>query len=274
MRITEYPAITEFTEDQVVLVDGNEGTKKATVMDAFLAMLHLISPVNHRNVFRGKNLGTSVSTAQLAAIQAGTFEDLWLGDYWVINGVNWRIVDFDYWYDQGDTRFTNHHLVIMPDSKLYMTQMNDTATTDGAYIGSTMYTSNLLEAKTTVTAAFGDAVLSHREYFTNAISNDIPSAAAWYDSTVDLPNEYMLYGHAVFGKTINTGDIASYGTIDKTQLALFKARSYFIVNANTGSIWTRDVVNAKQFAGVNSDGCAIAPNADWNLGVRPVFAIG
>ncbi len=87
MKITDYPAITSFTEDQIMLVDGNGGTKTIKVADAILAALHMTSPTNHRLVFRGKNLGSAVTTEQLAAIQAGTFEDLWLGDYWVINGV-------------------------------------------------------------------------------------------------------------------------------------------------------------------------------------------
>ena len=80
MKITDYPAITKFTEDNVMLVDGNEGTKTITIADAIMAALHLMSPVNHRLVFRGKNLGSAVTTEQLAAIQAGTFEGLWLGD--------------------------------------------------------------------------------------------------------------------------------------------------------------------------------------------------
>lgn len=274
MKITDYPVISKFTEDNVMLVDGNNGTKIIPVADAIMAALHLMSPNNHRLVFRGKNLGSVVTSEQLAAIQAGTFEGLWLGDYWVINGVNWRIADFDYWYEKGDTRFTKHHLVIVPDTRLYMTQMNSTATTTGAYIGSKMYTTGLAEAKATVTSAFGDAVLSHREHFANAVSSGVPSAGAWCDSTVDLPNECMLHGNMYFGKAMNSGSTASYDTIDTVQLALFKARPYFIMNANTGSIWTRDVVNASQFAGINSDGRVIAPNADWNLGVRPVFAIG
>ncbi|MBO5887455.1 MAG: hypothetical protein J6Q60_05490 [Bacteroidaceae bacterium] len=274
MKITDYPVIDQFTDDNIMLVDGNNGTKTIKIADAIMAALHLMSPTNHRLVFRGKNLGSAVTTEQLAAIQAGTFEGLWLGDYWVINGVNWRIADFDYWYEKGDARFTKHHLVIMPDTRLYMTKMNSTATTTGAYIGSEMYTTNLAEAKAAVTSAFGDSVLSHREHFANAVSGGVPSAGAWCDSTVDLPNECMLHGHRLLGASMQSDAVACYDTIDTVQLALFKARPYFIMNANTGSIWTRDVVNASKFAGINSDGRAIAPNADWNLGVRPVFAIG
>lgn len=270
MKITDYPVITKFTDDQVMLVDGNGGTKTITIADAILAALHMTSPTNHRLVFRGKNLGTVVTTEQLAAIQAGTFEGLWLGDYWVINGVNWRIADFDYWYNRGDTRCTKHHLVIIPDSKLYDAPMNTTNITDGGYIGSAMYTTNLADAKNAVTAAFGDAVLTHREYFTNAVTSGKPSAGTWCDSTVDLPNECMIYGHPHFAAAPN-GSGSIVGTIDNIQLALFRAHPMYVTK---GATWLRDVVSATQFALANGNGGAYAALASGSFGIRPVFAIG
>ena len=106
--------------------------------DAAKEFAGLVSAMQHRNVFRGKNLGTSVTAAQKAAIQNGTFDDLFIGDYWVINGVNWTIADMDYWYNCGDTAFTRHHLVIIPGGQLYSAKMNDTNTTEGGYFGSKM----------------------------------------------------------------------------------------------------------------------------------------
>ena len=81
MKITEFPFISKFTSDNVMLVDGTKGTKEIFVGDAILAMLHMTSAELHRSIFRGKNLGASVSTEQWARIQDGTFDDLWLGDY-------------------------------------------------------------------------------------------------------------------------------------------------------------------------------------------------
>ena len=72
-----------------------------------------ISPWQHNCIFRGKNLGSSVTSAQWAAIQAGTFDDLYIGDYWTINGVEWVIVAFDYYYNTGDTACTTHHVVLL-----------------------------------------------------------------------------------------------------------------------------------------------------------------
>ena len=75
-------------------------------------------------IYRGKNLGSVVTEEQKTNIKNGTFKGFFLGDYWIIGSYTWRIVDFDYWYDCGDTAFTKPHLVIMPDKPLYNAQMN------------------------------------------------------------------------------------------------------------------------------------------------------
>lgn len=272
MKITEYPALTKFTDDNIIVVDGDSGTKKMFVGDAILAALHMTSAELHRMIFRGKNLGSSVTTEQIAAIQAGTFDDLWLGDYWVINGINWRIVDFDYWYKAGDTSFTSHHLVIMPDTVLYTAQMNTSNVTTGSYVGSVMYTSNLANAKTMVNSAFGSHVLTHREYLTNAVTSGYPSAGAWYDSSVELPNEIMIYGSLVFTPAGDGSVVVNHYTISKTQLALFTVAPKF---ANIrATYWLRDVVSSAYFACVNGGGGTDANGASSSLGVRPVFPIG
>jgi hypothetical protein len=63
-------------------------------------------------IYRGKNLGTSVTAAQWASIQNGTFLDMYIGDYWIVNGVTWRIAAFDYWLGFGDTACNVHHIVL------------------------------------------------------------------------------------------------------------------------------------------------------------------
>lgn len=272
MKITEYPSISKFAADNVMLVDGNNGTKKVFIGDAILAALHLTSAELHRMIFRGKNLGGSLTSAQKAAIQNGSFEDLWLGDYWVINGITWRIVDFDYWLHCGDTAFEKHHLVIMPDTCLYNAVMNDSNVTTGGYVGSKMYTSNLANAKTMANSAFGSAVLSHREYLTNAVTNGRPSGGAWFDSTLELPTESMMYGHPHFSPTSDGSSVPAIYTISKVQLALFMVAPKFITNR--ASYWLRDVVSSALFARVGDGGEPSSYGASYFYGVRPVFPIG
>lgn len=232
-----------------------------------------VTPEQHRMIFRGKNLGTVLTSTQKTNIQNGSFDDLFLGDYWIIGGQKWRIVDFDYWYNCGDTAFTKHHLVIMPDNALYNEKMNETNTTEGGYVGSLMYTANLENAKTIINSTFGSAVLTHREYLTNAVSNGRPSGGAWYDSSVELPNECMMYGHLHFSPVSDGSVIPSIYTVSKTQLALFQVVPKFIVNRSYNQ-WLRDVVSSAIFAYAGTGGhpgYAYASNAG---GVRPAFPIG
>ena len=67
MKITEYPGIGKLTEDNVLLIDGDNGTKKIFVGDAIMEMLHLTSAELHRMIFRGKNLGSVLTAEQKTA---------------------------------------------------------------------------------------------------------------------------------------------------------------------------------------------------------------
>ena len=324
MKITDYEKVTELLANNVLLVDGDGGTKtilardllKAlvavsssqdylakmdisqltqvntvsasdrillasggsnkgiTVNDAFWGILDaVISVEQRRNIFRGKNLGTAFTAAQKAEIKAGTFKGFFIGDYWSIGDRIWRIVDINYWLNSGDASCTTPHLVIMPDQSLYSAKMNETNITTGGYVGSQMYTANLANAKTLVNSAFGSAnILNHREYLTNAVTNGYPSAGAWYDSTVELPNEIMMYGSLVFTPAGDGSFVPNRYTIDKTQLALMKMYPRFI-NPGRYWYWLRDVVSSARFADVGSYGNTGYYNASDSGGVRPVFGL-
>jgi hypothetical protein len=273
MKITEYPRATAFDNGDIILKDGTNGTKTMTIPDAAAEFWEaLVPPEMRRNFYRGKNLGTTVTPAQQTAISNGTFKGLFVGDYWIINSVVYRIADIDYWYRCGDTAFTRHHLVIVPDTTLYNHVMNATNTTDGGYVGSKMYTEGLNQAKTTIQTAFGDKLLTHREYLVNAVTGGCPSAGAWFDSTVELMNEVMVYGSYIYTPG-NDGSITpTRHTINKQQLALFTLNPKAINERQ--NIWLRDVVSASHFAYVFSSGYAHYYYASNSLGVRPVFPIG
>ena len=274
VNLSELTQINELVSGNKLLVGTTDGNKAIAAEDALLAMLDGFAPVELRRVlFRGKNLGTALTAVQKAAIKDGSFKGMFLGDYWSIGGRIWRIVDMDYWYNCGDTAFTSHHLVIMPDEALYNAQMNTTNVTTGGYVGSAMYKSNLANAKTIVNAAFQGSVLTHREYLCNAVANGRPSGGAWFDSSIELPNEPMMYGHPHFSPTSDGSTVPSIYTISKTQLALFMVCPRFIVNRSYNQ-WLRDVVSSADFAFVNLDGSANYGGASGSVGVRPVFPVG
>lgn len=270
-KIVDYPETDRVAKNDVFLLDGAQGTRKAPASWVAVELAGLISPINHCNVFRGKNLGGGVSSAQKAAIKDGSFDNLYIGDYWVINGVTWRIADMDYFLRCGDTEFARHHLIIVPDTQLYTGKMNETHTTEGGYVGSLMYREGLDQAKTTIATAFGDLVTTHRDYFCNAVSNGRPSGGAWFDSTVELMSERMVYGNAVFAPASDGSTVPTNYTTCKSQLALFRMAPRYITNRQW--YWLRDVVSATVFAGVSYYGIAYCNGAGNVYGVRPYFVI-
>lgn len=274
VNLSELTQINELVSGNKLLVGTTDGNKAIAAEDALFAMLDGFAPVELRRVlFRGKNLGTALTAVQKAAIKDGSFKGMFLGDYWSIGGRIWRIVDMDYWYNCGDTAFTSHHLVIMPDEALYNAQMNTTNVTTGGYVGSAMYKSNLANAKTIVNAAFQGSVLTHREYLCNAVANGRPSGGAWFDSSIELPNEPMMYGHPHFSPTSDGSTVPNIYTISKTQLALFMVCPRFIVNRSYNQ-WLRDVVSSAAFALVGDAGDTYCNGASNSRGVRPVFPVG
>lgn len=273
-------------DDSLLLIHDGTGVKTISTanfkkdlkeymegVNTILAQLTYDNAGAHNSIYRGKNLGTTVTEEQWEAISSGTFTDLYIGDYWVIGGVNWRIAAFDYYLNCGDTSFTKHHAVIVPDTCLYSAQMNTTNVTTGAYKGSAMYTANLTQAKSTINSAFGSShVLSHRIYLSNATSNGRASAGEWTDSTVDLMCEHMVYGSGIFSPVSDGSNVPNNYRVEKGQLPLFALEPSRICNRDTW--WLRDVITAARFAFVYGNGLADCANASGSCGVRPAFCIG
>ena len=233
----------------------------------------------HNALYRGEYLGEAVRSEQWNVIDAETFDDLYIGDYWTINGINWRIAAFDYWLHSGDTECTTPHVFIVPDTNLVAgCPMNSTDVTTGAYVGSNFYTgangnTGKSQCVTQINAAFGSAhILSHREYLKNAVTNGYESAGAWYDSTVALMTEQMVYGGKVFGNCANGTNVPASYTIDKSQLPLFAHDPSKI--SNRANWWLRDVVSDASFANISANGYCDCNGAPYSaIGIRPVYAI-
>lgn len=290
-KVTELTAFTTPTDSCLIPIHDGTGLKKITFAnfrakavegtEAKIAPLLFNNAGAHNAIYRGKSLGSTVTTAQYAAIKAGTFDDLYIGDYWTIGGVNYRIAAFDYYLNSGDTNCTTHHVVIVPDTCLYNAQMHNTSsggyeggaanTTTGGYVGSDMYKSNLEQAKTTIKSAFSGHVLKHRIYLTNAVANGRASGGAWCDSEVDLMCEQMVYGSGIFSPVSDGSNVPANYRVEKSQLPLFQHEPSRICNRATW--WLRDVITASYFANVNSNGNAGSTGASYSIGVRPAFCI-
>lgn len=278
-KFADLEAILSVTGTEQMLIHDGNGVKVITVENLHKGLQADIDSVRnvladgaaaHNCIYRGKNLGTSVTAEQYAAISSGKFTDLYIGDYWVINGVTYRIAAFDYYYNCGDTNFTKHHVVIVPDTSLYKAQMNTSNVTTGGYTGSAMYKSNLAQAKTTIKAAFGSThVLTKRELLTNAVNGNTPSGWAWFDSDVELMNEVQAYGSVAWGAHDGNGYNVASGD---GQFPLFMFDRTKLHNRE--DYWLRDVASAAGFSYVSGNGNAAGHGASYSGGVRPAFCIG
>lgn len=287
------------TAEEVSQLKDDKLDKTATAADAsklggqqpsYYATAESVSNISynnagaHNSIYRGKNLGSAVTAAQWEEIGAGTFGDMFVGDYWYINSIYWRIGGFNYWYNYGDTACSKPHVLIVPDQNLLNADgstthwMNATGTTSGAYVGSDFYTGNngntgKAQCRSMAQSAFGSAhILTHREYLQNAVTNGYESGGAWYDSDVEIMNEKMVYGCEIFSNQTSGTNIPAKYTIDNAQIPLFALDHSRI--CNRALWWLRDVVSGSAFAFVDFSGVAsyVGASAPW-VGVRPAFAI-
>ena len=239
--------------------------------------------IGGRTVWQADTDDTPLTAAQISAIKAGTFENINVGTSWDFTSVPYtylneknatvsdtysgtmRVADCDYYLDTGDTPLTTHHIAVVPDANMFDAPMNATSTTAGGYVGSKMRTTYLRRAEAIFKACFGENhVLSHREFLVNAVSSGKESAGAWYDSTVELMDERMVFGTASHANT-------SLTSVSNRQLTLFKNNSGYIA---TGAwYWLRNVYNSTDFVCLSNGGFRNGSKAANSRGVRPAALI-
>lgn len=281
-KISELTEMTDIKDTDIFpMVDMTNGeTKKA----AFNKLLNVIIPKNagaHNGIYRGKDITDLFYDGTLSKqIAAGTFDDIYIGDYIIgkVSGRKYIVADINYRLNCGDTQCTKPHVLMIPDRSMGTAQMNSTNITTGAYTGSEMYTTHLATYKNIIINDFETGhILTHRSYLPNAVSNGYESGGAWVDSDIELMNELMVYGSNIFHNVMNDTNIPTNYTIDKSQLSLFKLDKSKIVALNDAgsrmSWWLRDVVSSAYFANVGTSGHASNNDASNSLGVRPAFLI-
>ena len=272
-KISEYDALLEAADGDLLIIRTSTGVKKITKAN-FLKQLSEESKSGYLPI---TDLGTSYTQELKEDIASGTFKKAVVGGKLTLNGHVYYLAHPDYWLHTGDTECTAHHMLVVPASNLVNGAMNSTNITTGAYLGSDFKTGNnsntaLASIKAIIKADFGAAnILTHREYFANAVTSGRPSAGAWADSDIDLMNENMVYGGDIFSPHSDGTNIPAKYTVGKSQIKLFAERPDLITNR--ASWWLRDVVSGAYFACVSYDGYANYRSASDSLGIRPAFAI-
>lgn len=283
MKIREYPQTYQVDVTDDFLVETDAGTRRIKANNLKTALNGSMDAVaEHRNIFRGKNLGTSYTAEQKAAIASGTFDDIYVGDYWEMGGQKWRVADIDLWMgkvkDSSGAVITEHHIAIVPDAGLYTNVYNSTADNSGGFYNSKIWNGGLDKAKTTISSLFGSSnIVIRRAGLVSAKSSTTgaPSAITNVDYSVGLMTDKMVFGYAPF--SYNT--LAVYRTANDSggsmiRLALFDLHPGFIQSSN-GPYWLADVGwGSDSINAVNKTGGAanIAAN-DSTAYVRPIFGL-
>ena len=156
------------------LMTFNDGSESKTrLRDAFYSLVPDGAPT-HNNVFRGQNLG-ALNATHIANIQNGSFHDMFIGDYFSINGSNYVIAGINYKRHHGDNNMDlGNHLVLMPsDWSKTPTEalnpngstthfMNDTDTTAGGFANTKLYKTYLPQIQQKLETDFGAHLMNFR----------------------------------------------------------------------------------------------------------------
>lgn len=301
VKIASLPAAGAFSDSDLFIIDQTAGTAKTTfsnlkngivgnsTIDAIVDDASVTGAINrlngivassaacaHNAYYRGAQL-TSFATRYAPEIAAGTFRNMYIGDYFQTtsggNTVTWRIAAFDYYIGVGSSSSTTttHHIVVVPDAPLYNAAMNSSNTTDRGYTGSAMYTDNLASAISLAEGAFGSShVLEHAMWLCKGVTSGAPTSMDWFNVKATLMTEQNVYGGKILAPA-NTGTTdLDLGTGDNAIFPLF----LYNPNARISTqYWLRDIVNASKFASVTATGTAHRTNASSSTGVRPAFCI-
>lgn len=286
MRIREYSSLDELTDEDLFVVETVSGTKNITAKNANLTGLTQSDDpaIVHRNLYRGKNLGNTYTQAQKNAIKNGTFNDIYVGDYWQVGDNKWRVADINYfndtYVDGGSKAKYLNHVVVMPDKFLYKAKMNNDLASLGTqgYAQSYMRTAGLNQAKTTINGIFGaENILKYTDYMLNGINTTtkIDTSKSWETATVEIPNNAMIFGYANNYTGAGSTNISRI-TMKPAQLSMFSLNPG-LIQPNTDHFWMRDVITdgggALAYCRVHAGSLIDTASVSGENGVRPVFAI-
>lgn len=280
-KITELVKGIPVNEDVIPFVDSANGETKKVIIDDLLKAIVPKNAGAHNGIYRGKDITDLFYNGTLSQqIATGTFDDVFIGDY-IIGKVSKRkylVADINYRLNMGDAECKTPHILMIPERIMGTAKMNDTNITTGAYVGSKMYTEYLTPFKAVIQNDFEIShIVQHKNLLANAVTNGYESAGGWFDSTIELMNEIMVYGGNIFHNIQNGANLPYNYTIDKQQLSLFKLRPDLTVARNDAGerywYWLRDVASASAFAYVSSTGYCSNDGASNSYGVRPAFLI-
>ena len=241
--------------------------------------------IANNKLFSDEDMGQFTSSIS-ASIRAGTFENIVPGRYFDFSNVAYtyldendttqndtytgrmRIMHLDYPQCCGNTSFPAHNIVVVPDESMFLAKMNDTATTEGGYVGSKMRTKHLRQAEAIFKACFGeDHVLTYTEHRINAVTEGQPSGCMECNCTIELMDERMVWSSYQYDSGTHDETVTPELYLCKhIQLAAFQHNNVLIrIGDGTNDVdslnapywwWLRNVASVECFAIIDYKGVA------------------
>ena len=261
MKITDYPQITEVQNDDVFLIDGIQGTKTIPVSRMPYDIFEGI-PEMHNQIFRGKNLGSIYTPTQKDAVLTGSFKDLWVGDYWLIGGVTYRIADFNYFMGTGEPSVTANHIVVVPDQNMGAPTPYHNAAESPGYFNASIR-STLSSRASSIITAFSDASLL-------TIPHNLMSGPGSEYTKISSKFELMTLEH-IYGSTSRITQNAPQPT---NQFSLFRVAPRYIVSSSQTNYYVQNMTTTNRPLYVHKEGSVFSNStASKPEGIRPFFAL-
>lgn len=229
----------------------------------------------HNSIWRGDHLGTVLSTDQQSAIRAGTFRGIYVGDYWTIGGVKWRVAGFDYWRNIGPSAWDRPHMVLIPDTSLVNAPWGTGSTSDG-YMNSLLFKKAPAISSTIdrLKAMFGNNLNCPWHRVSKTADDGIVTSWDWEGTSLAaLLTERMLFGQTVQSYAqAYTQRRYDFSTAAQGQLPMFHLNPQYITSAKT-AIWLQDIANSTSAFFLDSTGIVNAAPVTYSYGVRPYVVI-
>lgn len=253
----------------------------------------------HNGIFRGKDLTNVYTLDEICErISSGTFEDLYIGDYFDTglyysggnskDSVKCTFAGFDTYLHTGNIEFTKHHATLLADGfgdgGYTMTPWEGDG--EKGYIDTEMWLYGLPEMSTFLqNNGFNDKIIKHRTLLTNSVDKTkwCSTSNMWVDTYLNLPSEFQVTGNSAWGTSgFEIG-------CDKGQLPLFflnpSATMLLESDGTRKPWWTRTIAyTSKSFSGggapeinfvyLNSYGQITTSSTGIFYNVRPIFCIG
>lgn len=297
-KITELTQANVLTDTDLFIVETNEGTRTVpySMMKSSSDAESINCAASHNAVFRGKDLTNVYTIDEICnRISNGTFEDLYIGDYFDITinvegseSVRCVLAGFNTYIDKytnnnTNIRLTNHVVIVTNALNTLYKMCDDNVDVLKGYKGSKMWNTTIPLYNTAFSEVFDSHLIPYGNYFTSEVDKDLLSnvgkgnkGASCNQISVnniklDLLNEVEIFGMSNFS--------SSYLDVEGVQLPLFKLNQQEIFGKKTSNnyfynYWLKNVSSFDSFAIVNMRGNCSFMSANQENGFRPKFIIG